>query len=64
MCIRDRDVIHGIQSKYGATAELIERNLEEKKARLSELENYEELRTQTERELSEVTCLLYTSRSV
>ena len=54
--IGDRlDVIHGIQSKYGATAELIERNLEEKKARLSELENYEELRTQTERELSEVT---------
>ena len=54
--IGDRlDVIHGIQSKYGATAELIERNLEEKKARLSELENYEELKTQTERELSEVT---------
>ena len=44
------DLIHHIQSKYGATAGQIEKTLEEKKKRLQQLENYDEYRAQTEKE--------------
>ena len=47
------DVIHGLQAKYGATVEAIFKKLEEKRAKLDELENYEERKAQTERELKE-----------
>lgn len=40
--IEDRlDLIHGMQARYGSRVEEILRKLEEKKARLDELENYE-----------------------
>jgi len=42
------DVIHNIQAKYGDSYEKIKKNLEEKKKRLSELENYQELKLQME----------------
>ena len=45
------DLIHGLQAKYGNTAEAIFRKLEEKKQRLDELENFEERKAGTEREL-------------
>lgn len=47
------DVIHGLQAKYGATVEAILKKLEEKRAKLEELENYEEHKAQTQRELKE-----------
>lgn len=45
------DVIHGIQAKYGNTVSLVMKVLEEKKKRLEELENFDVVREETEREL-------------
>lgn len=47
------DVIHGLQAKYGFDNGIILQNLEEKKKRLEELEDYDNLRMQTERKLEE-----------
>ena len=44
------DLIHNLQMKYGATAEKIKQALEEKKARLDQLEHFDEYREKTERE--------------
>lgn len=41
------DLIHNLQSKYGATVELINQKLEEKRKRLEELEDYDNRREQT-----------------
>lgn len=48
------DLIRGLQAKYGSTVQQIEKVLEEKKARLEKLENYDEYRRQTEREYEQV----------
>lgn len=45
------DQIHSLQNKYGATAQAIQKRLEEKKKRLEELEHYDAFREQTEQEL-------------
>lgn len=45
--------IRGLLAKYGATAEAVLKNLEKKKERLTELENYEACRRQAESELEE-----------
>lgn len=45
--------IRGLLAKYGATAEAVLKNLEKKKARLEELENYEACRQKAKRELEE-----------
>ncbi len=42
------DLIHNLQAKYGATIEKIEKTLEEKQARLEQLEHFDEYRRQTE----------------
>lgn len=47
------DLIHSLQAKYGATAALIQKKLEEKKKRLEELEDYDFHREQTQKELAE-----------
>lgn len=44
------DLIHGLQAKYGNTIEKIQAALEEKKARLEQLEHFDEYRQKTERE--------------
>lgn len=45
------DLIHSLQSKYGATVALINQKLEEKRNRLEELEDYDYHREQTKKEL-------------
>ena len=47
------DVIHNLEAKYGKTAEQIQENLENKRKRLEELEDYDSLKQKTERELRE-----------
>lgn len=54
------DQIHSLQAKYGATTERINSALEEKKARLLQLEHHDEYLDQTERELNETTRKLET----
>lgn len=49
------DLIHGLQAKYGATVERIFVSLEEKREKLFELENYDERKAETEKELLAVT---------
>lgn len=46
------DVIRGLQAKYGRTIEDIRQGLEEKRARLEELENFDACREEAQRELS------------
>lgn len=46
------DLIHNLQAKYGRTEEVIAKNLEEKKKRLEELEDYDQCRMKMEEELS------------
>lgn len=45
------DLIHSLQSKYGATAAIINQKLDEKRKRLEELEDYDNRREQTQKEL-------------
>lgn len=45
------DVIHGLQAKYGSTIARILEVLEEKRKRLEELEHFEEIRAELEKEL-------------
>ena len=45
------DVIHGFQAKYGSTIARILEVLEEKRKRLEELEHFEEIRAELEKEL-------------
>ena len=45
------DLIRSLETKYGKTIPEVLQALEEKKARLQELENYDELREQAEKEL-------------
>ena len=47
------DLIHNLQAKYGATVQQIWGNLEEKRQRLEELEDYDACREKTQRELAE-----------
>ena len=47
------DLIRGLENKYGKTISDILKTLKEKKSRLLELENYDELREQAERELKQ-----------
>lgn len=47
------DVIHNLEAKYGKTAKQIQENLENKRKRLEELEDYDSLKQKTERELRE-----------
>ena len=47
------DVIRGLQAKYGPTIAQVFKVLEEKKIRLEELENYDEIREELKRKLSE-----------
>lgn len=47
------DVIHNLEAKYGKTAELIRENLENKRKRLEELEDYDALKQKTERDLAD-----------
>lgn len=47
------DVIHNLEAKYGKTAEQIQENLENKRKRLEELEDYDALKQRTEQELEE-----------
>lgn len=49
------DLIHGLQTKYGNTVERISKSLEEKKARLEQLEHFDEYRQKTEEEYKKVT---------
>ncbi len=49
------DLIHNLQAKYGNTAAQIQKTLEEKLARLEQLEHFDEYRRQTEEEYKEVT---------
>ncbi|NBH34578.1 DNA repair protein RecN [Clostridiaceae bacterium] len=49
------DLIHGLQAKYGGTVEQIYEALEEKKARLEKLENFDEYRRKIEKEYGEIT---------
>lgn len=46
------DLIRGLENKYGKTVDDVLEQLEKKKLRLEELENYDHLRAQTEQELS------------
>ena len=46
------DVIRGLQAKYGRSIEVIRQGLEEKRARLEELENFDACREEAQRELS------------
>ena len=45
------DLIHNLENKYGRTVEDILKSLEEKKEKLSQLENFDKLRGETEKEL-------------
>lgn len=45
------DVIHNLEAKYGKSLEQIFANLEEKRIRLSELEDYDRLKRKTEQEI-------------
>ena len=45
------DLIRGLEDKYGKTVEDVLKKLEEKKEKLTELENFDELRAQTEKQL-------------
>lgn len=54
------DLIHNLQAKYGNTAEQIQKALEEKLARLDQLEHFDEYRRQTEEEYKKVTARLET----
>ncbi|MEG1293119.1 MAG: DNA repair protein RecN [Clostridium sp.] len=47
------DLIHGLEDKYGRTVDAILAKLEEKRAKLEELENYDLLRVRTEKQLKE-----------
>ncbi|MFR3728605.1 DNA repair protein RecN [Lacrimispora sp.] len=47
------DVIHNLEAKYGKSLEQIFANLEEKRVRLTELEDYDRLKQQTEQEIVE-----------
>lgn len=47
------DVIRGLQAKYGPTIAQVFKVLEEKKKRLEELENYDEIREELKRKVSE-----------
>lgn len=47
------DQIHDLQRKYGNTTQLMLENLEKKKNRLEELENFDAYREKTEKELKE-----------
>ena len=47
------DLIRSLETKYGKTIPEVLQALEEKKARLQELENYDELREQAEKELEQ-----------
>lgn len=48
------DVIHNLEAKYGKSLEQIFANLEEKRIRLSELEDYDTLKRKTEQEIVEI----------
>lgn len=52
------DVIRGLQAKYGPTIAQVLRVLEEKKKRLEELENYDEIREELKKKVSEAESLL------
>lgn len=52
------DVIRGLQAKYGASIERIFEVLEEKKKRLEELENFDEIRLQLEKQAKEAETVL------
>ena len=45
------DLIRGLMAKYGGTVSAVQKNLEEKKSRLAELENYDKVRQEVEEEL-------------
>lgn len=47
------DLIHSLEDKFGRTVEEVLNKLEEKRAKLEELENYDLLRAQTEKRLGE-----------
>ncbi|WP_143321407.1 DNA repair protein RecN [Clostridium sp. HBUAS56010] len=48
------DVIHNLEAKYGKTITQIFENLEEKRIRLEELEDYDHLKQETEQEISKI----------
>ena len=48
------DLIHNLEAKYGKSLEQIFANLEEKRNRLSELEDYDTLKQKTEKEIQEI----------
>lgn len=48
------DVIHNLEAKYGGNIIKIFENLEEKRNRLEEMENYDQLRQKTEQEMKEI----------
>lgn len=48
------DVIHNLEAKYGKSLEQIFANLEEKRIRLGELEDYDTLKRKTEQEIVEI----------
>ena len=52
------DLIRSLETKYGKTIPEVLQALEEKKARLQELENYDELREQAEKELEQAEAVL------
>ena len=52
------DLIRSLETKYGKTIPEVLQALEEKKARLQELENYDELRERAEKELEQVEAVL------
>ena len=52
------DLIRSLETKYGKTSPEVLQALEEKKARLQELENYDELREQAEKELEQAEAVL------
>lgn len=54
------DLIHGLQAKYGATLDRIFQSLEEKKARLEQLEHFDEYRQKLEADYQQVTKRLET----
>ncbi|MGI5946055.1 MAG: DNA repair protein RecN [Lachnospiraceae bacterium] len=45
------DLIRGLMAKYGGSVSAVQKNLEEKKNRLAELENYDKVRQEVEEEL-------------
>ena len=52
------DLIRSLETKYGKTIPEVLQALEEKKARLQELENYDELRERAEKELEQAEAVL------